>query len=417
MNRSTAKWQIPGFLGLAKLATGLCLFVLFLSAMSSAQSTGTVTGTVTDQSGAVVAKAKVTLKNDATGDVRETTSNDSGYFSFGTINPGTYTVKVSATNFSSIERKGVSVLPGDVRDIRDLMLKVGAGSDVIEVSGVADEIAPVDSGERSAVLTSKQIENLSLEGRDATELIRSLPGFAVYGGLNNKAQDFTVVAVGGGAVGNGYVGNGAPYRGGTDLISDGAHILDNGCNCGSTQTVNGDMVSEVKVQTSNFGADSAKGPIVINAVGKSGTTSYHGAVVMHARDGSLNSDDWSFKHLQETAPAGLVPNQSGRFLYPGAQFGGPVPHTNKKLVFFVGYEYYYQKGFPFTASINVPGLLTNIVPTMSMRGLNAQTGAPLAQGADYTSTGDTVNNNNDNAALCSGGNAGQQFCSRWITRR
>ena len=51
---------------------------------------------------------------------------------------------------------------------------------MIEVTGVADEIAPVDSGERSAVLTSKQIENLSLEGRDATELIRTLPGFAVY---------------------------------------------------------------------------------------------------------------------------------------------------------------------------------------------------------------------------------------------
>jgi hypothetical protein len=408
MNRFTSKWQVP-----VLLAAGLCVLVLLLSTLSSAQSSGTVTGTVADQSGAVVAKAKISLKNEATGDTRETTSNESGYFSFGTVNPGNYTVKVSAANFKSFERKGLSVLPGDVRDVRDIALQVGTSSDVIEVTGVADEIAPVDSGERSSVLTSKQIENLSLEGRDATELIRTLPGFAVYNGLQNKAQDFTVVSPTGGAVGQGYVGNGAPYRGGTDIISDGAHILDNGCNCGATQTVNGDMVSEVKVQTSNFGADSAKGPVVVNAVGKSGTTAYHGEVVMHARDGSLNSDDWAFKHQQLTSPKGLVPNPSGRFLYPGVQFGGPVPGTNKKLVFFVGYEYYYQKGFPFTANINIPGLLTDVVPTMSMRGLDV-TGKPLPGGADFSTTGDP-GNNGDNTALCagaSGGNSGQVFCQK-----
>jgi len=196
MNRFTSKWQFPGSLGWATLAAGLCLFVLLLSTLSSAQSTGTVTGTVADQSGAVVAKAKVSLKNEGTGDVRETTSNDSGYFSFGTVSPGTYTVKVTAANFKSFERKGLVLRQGDVRDVRDIALQVGTSSDVIEVTGVADEIAPVDSGERSSVLTTRQIENLSLEGRDATELIRTLPGFASFngGGIQNVGQDFTVVS-------------------------------------------------------------------------------------------------------------------------------------------------------------------------------------------------------------------------------
>ena len=67
------------------------MFVLLLSTLSSAQSTGTVTGTVTDQSGAVVSKAKVTLINEATKDNRETVTNDSGYFAFPAILPGTYT--------------------------------------------------------------------------------------------------------------------------------------------------------------------------------------------------------------------------------------------------------------------------------------------------------------------------------------
>jgi len=395
MNCSTSKWQAPGFLGLAKLAAGLCMFVLLLTTLSSAQSTGTVTGTVADQSGAVVAKAKISVKNEGTGDVRETTSNDSGYFSFGTVNPGAYTVKVTAANFKSFERKGVVVRPGDVRDVRDIALQVGTSSDVIEVTGVADEIAPVDSGERSSVLTSKQIDNLSLEGRDATELIRTLPGFASFngGGIQNQGQDFTVISPTGGAVGQGSVAGGQPYRGGTDLTMDGAHILDNGCNCGATTTVNGDMVSEVKVQTSNFGADSAKGPVVVNVIGKSGTTSWHGEAYAYARDGALNSLDWAFKRQQITSPKGLVPSPASRFLYPGAQIGGPIPGTNKKLVFTTAFEYYYQHGIPLQGP-PIPGLLTDSVPTLSMRAGN------------FSSTG--INNSvgsttgTDNADLCKG---------------
>ncbi len=400
MNRSTSKWQIPGFLGLAKLAAGLSVFVLLLSALSSAQSTGQVTGTVTDQSGAVVPKAKVTLVNEDTKDNRETLTNDSGYFAFPSILPGIYTLKISAANFRSLERKNVFVRPGDIRDVRDLALTVGVTGDVIEVTGVEDEISPSDSGEHSITLTAKTIENLSLEGRDATELIKTLPGFAVFNGTgtpNNVSQDFGVVSPTSGAVGQGYVGNGAAYRGGTDLTSDGAHILDNGCNCGATQTVNGDMVSEVKVQTSNFGADSAKGPVVVNVSGKSGTQTFHGEVWMHARDGSLNAVDWNLHHqIAEQGPNGLITPPTGRFLYPGGSVSGPVPKTNKKVVFYAGFEYYYQNQFPGPDN----GLLEDVVPTLSMRA------------GDFSTNG-TLGTPGDNAALCSatsGGNANNTMC-------
>ena len=395
MNRSTSKWQILGL-----LAAGLCM-VFLLAGLSSAQSTGTVTGTVTDQSGAVVAKAKVALHNEGTGDDRATTSNDSGYFSFATVSPGNYTVKVSAANFKSFERKGLSVLPGDVRDVRDIALQVGTSSDVIEVSGVADEIAPVDSGERSSTLTNKQIQNLALEGRDATELIRTLPGFSVFGGINNTAQDFTVISPTGGAVGQGYSGNGASYRGGSDLTLDSAHILDNGCNCGATTTVNGDMVSEVKVQTSNFGADSAKGPLVVNAVGKSGTSTYHGEAYLYARDQTLNSLDWSFKHQMinnnASSPLKISPPPS-KFLYPGVQFGGPVPGTGKKLVFHTAYEYYHQAGLPTATGGAVTGLITDTVPTLDMRnGLFDINPTVSAANAAFCSSG-----GNANSSICQG---------------
>src|SRR5260370_9873190 len=359
-------------------------------------STATLSGTVLDQAGAIVPNAKVELINQTTGDHWQTTSNDSGYFSYGSLLPGIQTVKVSATGLKPMEAKNISLHPGDVQSVPNIALKVGASSDSIEVNDVADEIRPTDSGERTAILTSKQIENLSLEGRDATELIRTPPGFAVFGGggIANTGQDFTTISPTSGAVGQGYVGNGLPYRGGSDLISDGAHILDVGCNCGATQTVNGDMVSEVTVQTSNFGADSAKGPLVVNAVGKSGTASYHGESYIHLRSGSLNSFDPSFKSVLNGDTTGLVKKPNDRYLYPGGQIGGPVPKTGKKLTFFAGYEYFYQNGFPMQG-LSAPGLLEDIVPTTSSRqGLFDPTRA-------------------DNMALCSSGsNPGQQFCAQ-----
>jgi hypothetical protein len=388
-----------------KATVGALLLLAVLSFMLSstmfAQDVGTVTGTVYDQSGAVIPKATVTLTNEASKDERKSTSNDVGYFSFGSVPPGSYTIRISYTGFKSWQASGLTVLQGDLRNVSDIALQIGKSDETVAVEAVYSEIAPVDSGERSATLTNKQIQNLSLEGRDATELIRTLPGFSSFngGGIGNQGQDFTVISPTGGAVGQGVVAGGAPYRGGTDLISDGAHIIDNGCNCGATQTVNGDMVSEVKVQTSNFGADSAKGPVVVNAIGKSGGTEYHGEVYMHARDNSLNSLDWSFGHLLN-GPAnsnGLIKAPASRFLYPGGQIGGPVPHTNKKLVFWSGFEYYYQNQLPL-GGLTTSGLLTDTVPTASMRQGIFDINPAVAA---------------DNATMCGPGsaNAGNAFCS------
>ncbi len=390
MNGQISEMRIPACLVLA---------VLLLSVLANAQSLGTLTGTVADQTGAIVPKANVTLVNEGTGETRTTVSNPSGYFSFAAITPGTYTVKVKVASFKGWEQKGIAVRPGDVRDIT-ADLEVGTATETVEVDAAASAVAPVDSGERSAVLTAKQIENLTLEGREATELIRTLPGFAAYngGGLANKlASDPGVVALnGGGQVGTNYNGGGNLFRGGQDLTFDGAHIMDNGCNCGSTTTVNGDMVSEVKVQTSNFGADSAKGPLVVNVVGKSGTTSYHGEVYLHARDETFNSLDWAFKNTMLTSPKGLVTPPQSRYLYPGVQFGGPIPGTNKKLVFTTAFEYYYQNQIPLGGTNNggIPGILTDNVPTLSMRA------GDFSQSGSNSSPG--LSTNTDNADLCNG---------------
>ena len=353
--------------------------VLFIAVSTFAQTTGTISGTATDQSGALVPGADITLKNVTTGDIRHTQSNGSGYFSFGSVVPGAYEVSINAKGFKLWETKGLQIHSGDDREIKNIQLAVGTTTETIEVQ--ASGAAPVSSGERSALLDSKQIQNLSLEGRDATELVKILPGTVVFagGGFGNQAGfDPGNVSLNNSSVGNGLNTNGNVNRGGTDLVSDGAHIIDPGCNCVATQTVDADMVAEVNVQTSNFGADSAKGPVVINAVGKSGSTEYHGETYLYTRNTGWNANDWLSNSLQ-------LPRTNDKKFYPGGQLGGPIPGTHKKLLFFAGYEYYWQQ---------LPGqTLESWVPTLSMRN------------GDFSSTAA------DNAALCSTPKAPSSMCS------
>jgi len=366
--------------GIAKVIQAAAMLVLLCIATSVyAQTTGTISGTVTDQSNAVIPGAHIALKNETTGDVRHTLSNGSGYFSFGSVAPGAYDISISAKGFKAWEVRGLQLHSGDEREVRSIELAVGATTETIEVQAASG--APVSSGERSALLDSRQIQNLSLEGRDATELVKILPGTVVFagGGVNNQAGfDPGNVSLNNSSVGNGLNTNGNVNRGGTDLVSDGAHIIDPGCNCVATQTVNADMVAEVNVQTSNFGADSPKGPVVINAVGKSGSTDYHGETYLYTRNTGWNANDFLDNSLG-------LPRVNDKKFYPGGQLGGPVPGTHKKLLFFAGSEYYWQQ---------LPSqTIESFVPTNSMRSGNFSSTAP------------------DNAALCSTPNAPSSMCS------
>jgi hypothetical protein len=341
----------------AGVAAAISILVLLLQPALYAQSSGILNGTVYDQTGAVIPKAKVTLINQATNDERQTVSNEVGYFSFPAVQPGTYGVRIEAPGFKTWQQKGIVMRPGDTRNVSEIAMQVGHAGEAVTVEAVASEVKPVDSGERSDTLTYRDIQNLSLQGRDVTELIRTLPGFSAFngGGSANTVGYDPSVASFTSAVGNGYTANGNVYRGGSDLTSDGAHVIDAGCNCSSTKMLNADMISEVKVQTSNFGADSAKGPVVVNTVGKSGTTAYHGSAYLYARNGAMNSLDYN-------AGKNGVKKPEDQYFYPGGQLGGPVPGTKKKMLFFSGFEYYYQSKL-----YNPNNISTSYVPTLSNR--------------------------------------------------
>jgi hypothetical protein len=366
------------------LAAFLFIFALSFQPSALAQTTtATLTGTVFDVSGAVVPGATVTLKSDTSGDLRDTVSNSEGYFSFAAVPPGTYTITVEKENFKTWEAKSIVLNSDDKRNVMGIKLAPGAKSETVVVEAADTQITPVDSGEKSTLITEKILQNVAIVGQNAAEFIKIMPGMAFAGGTVNTVwnQQTQNEGTGNGPVGNGFSANGT-RQAALDITSDGAHIIDPGCNCGQAMNTNADMTAELKVMTSNFGADSAKGPVVISAIGKSGGQKFHGEGYIYARYYPLNANDPQNKDAGLLA-SGLpvAPQAHTQYFYPGFNIGGPVilpksdfNHNRDKLFFFYGMEYYRQ---------NIDnGVYRAVVPTADMRNgiFNDQISKPVTSG-------------------------------------
>ncbi len=329
--------------------------VLLSVPLSRAQvSVASLSGVVADQTGAIIPDATVTLKNAASGATIVLKSNGAGAFTFAAIPAGDYTVTVQHEGFNAFVQSGIHLHPGDILALPNVAMKPGSTNETVTVTA---EIAglPLDSGQLSSTITSGDLDRLSVVGRDATELQRILPGFAIRG-LNstNQAPDYTQVQVGQATP---YASSGAPVAGIT-LKMDGANLTDAGNFGANLQNINDSFVSEVHVQTSNFGADQANGPVVISGVTKSGTASYHGSLYAYSRTYQLNSNDWLAKYNNIDRP-------NDYFVYPGGTFGGLVPHF-KKISFFVGAEYDAQRNV-FAYGSSGSAIIHALVPTEALR--------------------------------------------------
>lgn len=348
---------------------GICAVLLAFVAGASAQTTASISGTVKDITGAIIPGAKVVLLNEASKATRSTQSNDEGFFSFAAVQPGaTYSVTVTYKGFETWVVTGIVVHPDDNLSIPKINLKAGK---VVESVTVTAESAGVslNNGEHGPLITAEQIQRLATVGRDTSELISIVPGFTLNGGGDNQGPDYEVTGFGNGNLGS-YGALGAMHQtGAVNVTADGANLIDPGDMGGQISNVNMDQVQEVKIQTSNFSADEAKGPIVLNAVGKSGGSAYHGSAYIYLRNYAMNGNDWVTGHLGGTRP-------ETKYFYPGGSIGGPIkiPGTSfnrsKRLVFWAGYEYYGQQIFN--------GVTTAFVPTASMLGGDL---SPTALGA------------------------------------
>jgi len=318
----------------------VCFLAILAPRLRAQAANGSLNGTVTDTTGAVIPDARIELTNEASGIGRNSVSNGLGYFNIVAIPPGTYSVKVSAKDFASWEVKGIVFYAGENHALSKINLQPGTSTEVIEVTA---EVAamPLDTSESRQTLGQNMIADLNIQGRNASELIKVMPGMAMNTGLTNSAWSSLTTQTGNGIIGQ-YSAGGAPPSGGVSLSTDGAAIVDIGSSNTQVSNINQDQTAEITIIQGSFGADSAKGPVSIQAISKSGSSQFHGSAYTYTRGGTFNAEDSQLKVNGVSKP-------NDHYWYPGFTIGGPIVipglgYTRKrdKLFFFVGYEYMMQ---------------------------------------------------------------------------
>ncbi len=310
----------------------LCGMLPLLAPLGLAQGAGSsLSGRVVDQTGGVVPGVTILLINTATQTSRVTASNQQGLYSFQALRPGTYDVHTNKSGFASVEEDGVVLNANESRRLTDIKLGLATVSQKIVVKGAAVSLAPVNTGESRLTLNSKMVSQLSIEGRDALELVKFMPGMALNSGLNNSEWSSMITGTNTGPGGN-FSANGTQPDGAMAIISDGGNLIDPGDQGTQIANVNQDNTAQMTIMNSSFDAEYPRGPIVIQATGKSGGAHYHGEAYLYSRLGQYNAED-SYMKSQGS------PKPHEHYYYPGFEFGGPVPGMHKKLFFDTGYEY------------------------------------------------------------------------------
>ncbi len=307
-------------------ARTLLVFVLMAAIGLSAQTfRGTILGTVTDPSGAVVAGAKVTVKNVATGLERSTETSADGSYALPELPIGTYTVTISGPNFQTFVAKDVVVDVSSERRVNAAM-KPGQVSTQVTVAGDLLPQVETTSTEIGGTLTAETIESLPVNGRDYQKLIFMNPGVAgspdqisdspgSYGifsmnGSRGRSNNFLLDGT---DMNDGYRNDPAINEAG--VFGDPATILPL------------DAVAELRV-ISNYEAEYGRNSgAVINIVTKSGTNSLHGAALEYLRTNNLGARNY-FNNV-----GGENPFHNNQF---GAALGGPI--VKDHTFFFFDYE-------------------------------------------------------------------------------
>jgi hypothetical protein len=303
----------------------LLALVLVLS-LSGQTSSSSLAGVVADSTSRSIPGATVTLVNEASGEERRVTTTETGEFVFPALAPGAYTVRVQATGFRPLERKGNIVVSSTRLAVGTLQLEVGSLAESIQVTAQGTPVQ-TDSAEHSELVDLREIENVSIRGRDPISLLGIMPGTqkgfdpdflgASYGspvpsfqGLNSNTNVMMVNGVNGGDSGGGGFFSG---------------------------TVNLDSIGEVKVLMSNYNAEYGRsGGAIINMITKSGTQQYHGAGWLNKRHEQFNANNFFNNATGLGKPI-------YRFQTLGGDLGGPlkIPVINRggnKLFFFILFE-------------------------------------------------------------------------------
>jgi outer membrane receptor protein involved in Fe transport len=287
------------------------VLTLTFSAFAQVQN-GQFTGTVSDPTGAAIANAKVTVNNPAIDLNLSTTTNSSGNYTVKEVPPGVYKITIEAAGFKTVSNAGVTANAGTIAHV-DFKMLIGKASEVIEVTGEAAAVNTEDS-KLATTVSSTQINNLPLNGRNVFDLMQLSAGAVNVTGVDFEGGHQTVV-------------NGVREDFNGFLING---VSNKGLSGGVVNVPIEDSVEEFQQLQLNMSAqygNSAGG--TVNLVTKPGTNAWHGSGWEYIRNNALDANDF-FSNQQGIPRAGLHFNQFG------VTVGGPI--IKDKLFFFLALQ-------------------------------------------------------------------------------
>jgi hypothetical protein len=329
---------------LAIFSLALCLVWTAIPARAQTAGEGSIEGTVVDSTGSVIAHANIKITNVATGVAAVQNSTSAGFFNFAPVLPGTYTVQIEAKGFKTLVQDNVVVNALQVRTISPV-LSVGTETQTVTVTGAPPVLdtadATIETTIQNAAYSGLPIQMNGSQQRDPT----------AFGTLTPGAQGGSRLPVIGGT-GN-YLGQ---------LYLDGMPaetVSQQGDNRLVSLTMSVDAVDQFQVLSSTPPAE-YMGAGAENFTMKSGGLQYHGQVSDFLRNTAF--DAWSFTNKWATTK-----NAAGTTIYApkppehqnelSISGGGVVPHTGKKLFFFVAYDKYHDRNVVQPSLFTIPSAL------------------------------------------------------------
>jgi hypothetical protein len=314
---------------------GVGLF-LVSATVAFAQDTATLTGTIRDNTNAVIPNASVTLKNTATGIVRQLKTNSAGEYVVAAVPPGQYNLTVSVAGFRKYQADGVILRVAQNARI-DVTLQVGNTREEVTVHGEGLAQVNTQSAELGGTITGKELTQLQLNGRNFTQLITLVPGVS-----NQTGQDEGKVGVEG-SISYSVNGGRTEYN---NWEVDGGDMMDNGSNFSLNVYPSVEAIQEVQVLTSNYGAQYGKnGSGTVEVETKSGTNAFHGSLWEFARNEAFNAHNYF--DYPGTPKAGYKKHDFG------FSVGGPIW---KNHTFFFWLENWRRENVPVNFNSFVPSV-------------------------------------------------------------
>ncbi len=340
------------------MAVRLCLALLLLAAAAWSQTiTGSIVGSVRDPGNLAVAGAEVILTQTGTGVTRQLKTDERGSFVFSSLQPAEYSLTVKASGFKTVERRSIMLSASETLPVGDIVLELGNVAETVTVTaeGLAVQTA---TAERAGVITSDQVENLMVRGRNVMSLLEILPGVVDLSENESIDRNWNLAVNG--------------NRRNTSGVSlDGVTMNQIGNNFNATVSVSMDAVAQVKVLMSNYQAEYGRmSGANIQLVTKSGTKRFQGMASYFKRHEQFNAMNFFDNRL------GLKksPYRYNTWAY---NIGGPIyipgkfNRNREKLFFFWSQEYWPIKTPLGARQVTVPTELQragNFSQTLDLNG-------------------------------------------------